>query len=83
MTKHPSYAACIKEKAEKRRKYKKNHVRRGRYKKSVKVARNKAKARRERINAKRAAAGRKDFVKRPYNRKTYHPDLQAVIDANP
>ena len=81
MPKHASYTACIAEKAEKCRKYKKNHERHGRYKKSEKVKRNKAKAKRERINAKRAANGRKDFIKRPYNKKM-HPDLQAVIDAN-
>ena len=79
---HKSFSACIKKYAEKCSEYKKKHESHGRYKKSVKVARNKAKARRERINAKRAANGRKDFLKRPYNKKM-HPDLQAVIDANP
>ena len=82
MPKHASFKACIAEKTEKCLKYKKKHERHGRYKKSEKVKRNKAKAKRERINAKRSAAGRKDFLKRPYNKKM-HPDLQAVIDANP
>jgi hypothetical protein len=79
---HKSFSACIKKYADKCNEYKKNHVRHGRYSKAEKVKRNKAKAKRERIIAKRDANGRKDFIRRPYNKKM-HPDLQAVIDANP
>ena len=80
---HASYKACIAERAQICQQFKKKHERHGRFKKSEKVKRNKAKARRERINAKRAANGRTDFIKRSYNRKKFHPDLQAVMDANP
>ena len=55
----------------------KKRERHGRYSKKAKSDRNKAKVRRDRINAKMAAAGRTDFIKRPYSRKA----LQAAVDA--
>ena len=82
-TRHDSYKSCIKIRSDYCNRFKKKHVRLGKYSKQTKLDREKAKRKRERINAKRAAKGRKDFLKRPYNRKALVDAFNAAEPAAP
>ena len=78
-TRHDSYKSCIKIRSDYCNRFKKNHVREGKYMKKTIAKCRRAETRRKENNAAIAATGGTQFIKRSYKRKAAVAAAPAMV----